>query len=413
MAGIYIHIPFCRSRCIYCGFYSTTALDLRQRYVDALCREMEIRGTRKEEGGTRNDEEIETIYLGGGTPSQLSAAQLHQIFEAIYIYNNVYGQNISPSSFLLPPSSTKEITIEVNPDDVTDEYAAALRQLPVNRVSMGIQTFDDQRLRFLHRRHTSRQAIEAVSILRAAGINNLSIDLMYGFPGETLSDWQSDIDSALALNVEHISAYCLMIEEGTPLHRMLKQHTGDCPLCEQRSELQGDCPQCVDEETERSMYYTLIDRLTAAGYEHYEISNFARPGFRSRHNSSYWNGTPYIGLGAAAHSYDIRSRSWNIADINAYIEGIERGERLFEEEILDDDTRYNDAITVGLRTCEGLNLNTLPKKYRDYCIKNARRYLNDGLLELSVVGNLTSPTLHLTRRGLFVSDMVMSDLMMI
>ena len=318
----------------------------------------------------------------------------------------------SSASFLIPPSSTKEITIEVNPDDVTVEFAAVLQQLPVNRVSMGIQTFNDQRLRFLHRRHTSRQAIEAVSILRAAGINNLSIDLMYGFPGETLSDWQSDIDSALSLNVEHISAYCLMIEEGTPLHRML-QHNGDCLLCEQRSELQGDCPQCVDEETERSMYYTLIDRLTAAGYEHYEISNFARSGFRSRHNSSYWNGTPYIGLGAAAHSYDIRSRSWNIADVNAYIEGIERGERLFEEELLDDDTRYNDAVTVGLRTCEGINLDTLPRKYRDYCIKNARRYLDDGLLELSVVGNLTSPTLHLTRRGLFVSDMVMSDLIMI
>ena len=399
MAGIYIHIPFCRSRCIYCGFYSTTALDLRQRYVDALCREMEIRGTRKEEGGKRNDEEIETIYLGGGTPSQLTPSQLRQLF--IYI-NKVY-----------PLTSEREITIEVNPDDVTVEFAALLQQLPVNRVSMGIQTFDDQRLRFLHRRHTSRQAIEAVSILRAAGINNLSIDLMYGFPGETLSDWQSDIDSALALNVEHISAYCLMIEEGTPLHRMLKQHNGDCPLCEQRSELQGDCPQCVDEETERQMYYTLIDRLTAAGYEHYEISNFARPGFRSRHNSSYWNGTPYIGLGAAAHSYDIRSRSWNIADINAYIKGIERGERLFEEELLDSDTRYNDAVTVGLRTCEGIDLNALPKKYRDYCMKNARRYLDDGLLELSVVGNLTSPTLHLTRRGLFVSDMVMSDLMMI
>ena len=402
MAGIYIHIPFCRSRCIYCGFYSTTALDLRQRYVDALCREMEIRGTGHLISGQSPDQgpvpPISTIYLGGGTPSQLTFDQLHQLF--IYI-NKVY-----------PLTSKKEITIEVNPDDVTDEYAAALRQLPVNRVSMGIQTFDDQRLRFLHRRHTARQAIEAVSILRAAGINNLSIDLMYGFPGETLSDWQSDIDSALSLNVEHISAYCLMIEEGTPLHRML-QHNGDCPLCEQRSELQGDCRQCVDEETERSMYYTLIDRLTAAGYEHYEISNFARSGFRSRHNSSYWNGTPYIGLGAAAHSYDIRSRSWNIADVNAYIEGIERGERLFEEELLDDDTRYNDAVTVGLRTCEGIDLNTIPKKYRDYCMKNARRYLDDGLLELSAVGNLTSPTLHLTRRGLFVSDMVMSDLMMI
>ena len=401
MAGIYIHIPFCRSRCIYCGFYSTTALDLRQRYVDALCREMEIRGTRNEEGGKRNDEEIETIYLGGGTPSQLTFDQLRQLF--IYI-NKVYPlhSDTSLTSHLSPLTSKREITIEVNPDDVTVEFAAVLQQLPVNRVSMGIQTFDDQRLRFLHRRHTSRQAIEAVSILRSAGINNLSIDLMYGFPGETLSDWQSDIDSALALNVEHISAYCLMIEEGTPLHQLYNL-----------APPYPRTPAPPTEETERQMYYTLIDRLTAAGYEHYEISNFARPGFRSRHNSSYWNGTPYIGLGAAAHSYDIRSRSWNIADINAYIEGIERGERLFEEELLDDDTRYNDAVTVGLRTYEGIDLNTLPKKYRDYCIKNARRYLDDGLLELSVVGDSNAPTLHLTRRGLFVSDMVMSDLMMI
>ena len=407
MAGIYIHIPFCKSRCIYCGFYSTTAFELRQRYVDAVCREMEIRGEKLEVRGERIDlsaEKIDTIYLGGGTPSQLTFDQLRQLF--IYI-NKVYAHPLDTSltSHLLP--LTTEVTIEVNPDDVTVEFAAMLQLLPVNRVSMGIQTFDDQRLRFLHRRHTARQAIEAVSILRTAGIRNLSIDLMYGFPGETLSDWQSDIDSALALNVEHLSAYCLMIEEGTPLHKMLKQHNGDCPLCEQRSELQGDYPQCVDEETERQMYYTLIDRLTAAGYEHYEISNFARPGFHSRHNSSYWNGTPYIGLGAAAHSYDIRSRSWNIADINAYIEGIERGERLFEEELLDDDTRYNDAVTVGLRTCEGINLDTLPRKYRDYCIKNARRYLDTGLLEL------TTQHFHLTRRGLFVSDMVMSDLMMV
>ena len=378
MAGIYIHIPFCRSRCIYCGFYSTTALDLRQRYVDDLCREMEIRGTLP----------ISTIYLGGGTPSQLTIEQLRQLF--IYI-NKVY-----------PLTSETEVTIEVNPDDVTEEYASQLSQLPINRVSMGVQTFNDQRLQFLYRRHTASQAINAVSILRAAGIRNLSIDLMYGFPGETLSDWEADIEAALALNVEHISAYCLMIEEGTPLHRMMKQHN-------------GDCPQCVDEETERSMYDTLIDRLTAAGYEHYEISNFAKKGFRSRHNSSYWNGTPYIGLGAAAHSYDIRSRSWNVADINAYIEGIEQGERRFEEELLDDDTRYNDAVTVGLRTCEGIDLDALSKKYKDYCIKNARRYLDDGLLELTTTNHdgLPCHRLRLTRRGLFVSDMVMSDLMMV
>lgn len=398
MVSLYIHIPFCRSRCIYCGFYSTTALDLRQRYVDALCREMEIRGEWREVRGERID--IETVYIGGGTPSQLTIPQLRQLF--IYI-NKVYAHPLdtSLSSHLLP--LTTEVTIEVNPDDVTVEFAAMLSQLPINRVSMGVQTFDDQRLQFLRRRHTARQAIEAVSILRSAGIRNLSIDLMYGFPGESLSDWESDIDTALSLNVEHISAYCLMIEEGTPLHKMFTV----------------DGSQCVDEETERQMYYTLIDRLTAAGYEHYEISNFAKKGFRSRHNSNYWNGTPYIGLGAAAHSYDIRSRSWNVADINAYMEGIEHGERLFEEELLDDDTRYNDTVTVGLRTCEGINLDTLSKAHRDYCMKNARRYLDDGLLELVTTTNssqtsLPSPItshLKLSRRGLFVSDMVMSDLM--
>ena len=388
MAGIYIHIPFCRSRCIYCGFYSTTFLELRQRYVDALCREMEIRSQRSEVRGER----IETIYLGGGTPSQLTFDQLRQLF--IYI-NKVYP--LTPDSSPLPP----EITIEVNPDDVTVEFAAVLQQLPVNRVSMGIQTFDDQRLRFLHRRHTSQQAIKAVDILRSAGIQNISIDLMYGFPRETLEQWEADIEAALALDVEHLSAYCLMIEEGTLLHKMF---TDDCLL------FTDDYP---DEEMERQMYEVLIDRLEAAGYEHYEISNFARPGFRSRHNSNYWNGTPYIGLGAAAHSYDIRSRSWNVADISQYIEGMERGERIFEEELLDDDTRYNDIVTVALRTKEGIDLNALSEKHRNYCMKNARRYLNDGLLELSTIRGAESPTLHLTRHGLFVSDMVMSDLMMV
>ena len=380
MAGIYIHIPFCKSRCIYCGFYSTTSLELRQRYVEAICREMEIRNERSEI--------IDTVYLGGGTPSQLTIEQLRQLF--IYI-NKVYPltPNISPL--------TPEITIEVNPDDVTIEFAVALKQLPINRVSMGIQTFNDQRLQFLHRRHTAQQAITAIDTLRQAGFQNISIDLMYGFPDETLSDWEADIDAALALKVEHLSAYCLMIEEGTPLRQWITNNG----------------QWIMDEELERTMYEMLIDKLTAAGYEHYEISNFARKGFRSRHNSSYWNGTPYIGLGAAAHSYDGRSRSWNVADINAYIKGIEQGKRIFEEELLDDDTRYNDTITVALRTKEGIDLSLLSKKYQDYCMKNARRYLNDGLLELSAVGDSQSPTLHLTRRGLFVSDMVMSDLMMV
>ena len=366
MAGLYIHIPFCRSRCIYCGFYSTTALDLRQRYVEALCKEMALRPS--------DGQEIETIYLGGGTPSQLTIPQLHQIFESIYIYNKV-----SPDA---------EVTIEMNPDDVTEAFADGLCWLPVNRVSMGAQTFDDERLKWLHRRHTSRQVAEALERLRDNGIQNISIDLMYGFPGETLDDWQADITAALSLNAEHLSAYCLMIEEGTPLSKM----------------------QCVspDEELERSMYEHLIDRLTSAGYEHYEISNFAKPGFHSRHNSSYWNDTPYIGLGAAAHSYDGHTRSWNIANLRQYIEGMESGKRLFDAESIEGDTRYNDRLTVALRTREGLDLSTLSDRHRDYAIKNARRFLNDGLLHITPANHLA-----LTRRGLFVSDMIISELMLV
>ena len=377
MAGIYIHIPFCKSRCIYCGFYSTTGLELRQRYVDALCQEMETHPFPLPEGMG-----IDTIYLGGGTPSQLTMDQLRQIF--IYI-NKVY----SLPSIQGGAGGGSEVTIECNPDDVTDEFAEGLTILPINRVSMGVQTFCDERLRFLHRRHTAAQAVEAVARLRKVGIRNISIDLMYGFPSETLDDWQHDIEAAIALNPEHLSAYCLMIEEGTPLYRMQTEP--------------------INEELERQMYYTLIDRLEAAGYEHYEISNFAHPGYRSRHNSSYWNGTPYIGLGAAAHSYNGKScRRWNVSDIHQYIEGIENGQPRFEQEQIDDDTQYNDTITTALRTKEGLNLALLSDKHRRYCLREAQRFIDGRLLQLS-----SDHHLCLTREGLFVSDMVMGELIMI
>ena len=383
MAGIYIHIPFCRSRCIYCGFYSTTALDLSQQYVKAVCRETAMRPF--------SSEELHTIYLGGGTPSQLTIPQLHQIFDAIYKYNKV--------------SADAEVTIEVNPDDVTEAFADGLCWLPVNRISMGAQTFDDERLRWLHRRHTSQQVTEAVNYLRDNGIQNISIDLMYGFPGESLDDWERDIEAALALNVEHISAYCLTIEEGTPLWRMLQEGSGEFAIRQQGEANLKFATQ--NEETERSMYEVLIDRLEAAGYEHYEISNFAKPSFRSRHNSSYWNNTPYIGLGAAAHSYDGHIRSWNIADIRQYIEGMNHGERLFDSEIIEGDTCYNDRLTVALRTREGLDLSELSPVHRAYCLKSASRFLDDNLLRLTPDNHLT-----LTRRGLFVSDMIISDLML-
>ena len=367
MAGLYIHIPFCKSRCIYCGFYSTVNIELRQRYVNALCQEWQIRKGELTEA-------IDTIYIGGGTPSQLTTAQLQQLLE--------------------PLPSAKEITVEMNPDDVTASYAAGLSQLPVNRVSMGVQTFNDARLRFLKRRHTADQIPLAIQHLRDAGIHNISIDLMYGFPGETLEDWQHDIDSALSLHVEHLSAYCLMVEEGTPLHEM--------------------AINAIDEETEYQMYELLIDKLTSAGFEHYEISNFARlknpstgDSWRSLHNNNYWRDVPYLGLGAAAHSYDFKSRQWNVSDIRQYIEAIEQRRIPSERELLDSDTHYNDRITVALRTCEGLDLTTFSESQRAYCLKEAQRFLSDGMLRL------TDNHLILTRKGLFISDHIMSSLMIV
>ena len=362
MAGLYVHIPFCKSRCIYCGFYSTTQLELRQRYVDAVVEE----ARRRPVEGT-----VGTIYLGGGTPSQLTTTQLRQLFDAIYNINKV--------------AADAEVTLECNPDDVTEAFASSIAQLPVNRISIGAQTFDDQRLQFLRRRHGAEQVAVAVERLRQAGIGNISIDLMYGFPNETLGDWLHDIDAAMALHPEHLSAYCLMIEEGTPLHRMAIEP--------------------ADEETERTMYYTLIDRLADSGYEHYELSNFARPGFRSRHNSSYWTDVPYTGLGAAAHSYDGHCRQWNPDALLPYLQGIEADRLAVEQDLLDDNSRYNDRVMLSLRTCEGIDLTRLSATDCAYLLSQSQKHLDEGLLMRS--GN----QLRLSREGLFVSDMVMSDLM--
>ena len=379
MAGLYIHIPFCSSRCVYCGFFSTTALDKRQRYVDAVCREMELRSQKHGEVIL-----IDTVYLGGGTPSQLTTNQLQQLFTFI---NKVYK---------FTSCSSHEITIECNPDDVTDTFAAMLSELPVNRVSMGAQTFNNQRLRFLRRRHQAEQVPLAVNRLRQAGINNISVDLMYGFPNETLEEWHADIDAALTLGVKHLSAYALSYEEGTPLGQML---------------IEGRIEE-LDEELQRQMYYDLKDRLEQAGYEHYEISNFARKAenkksYRSHHNSSYWNHTPYVGLGAGAHSFDGKCRKWNVEDIDQYIDAIESGRVPSEGEQLDDDTLYNETVMTALRTCEGLCLDLLSLSHLNYCMKQAVPYLACGWLMQP-----DTHTLRLSREGLFVSDMVMSDLML-
>lgn len=381
MAGLYIHIPFCESRCIYCGFYSTTSLKLRDDYVDALCREMQMRPSKAALG---NDEPIETIYLGGGTPSQLKGSQLNQIFSAIR-KNYTLTENIE----------NIEITMECNPDDVTGDFCETLKQLPVNRISMGAQTFSNERLRFLHRRHNAREVDEAITRLRNIGIRNISIDLMFGFPEESLFQWMNDIRHAIQLNVEHISAYSLMYEEGTPLYRLLEQ--------EKIRE--------IDEETSRRMYETLIDLLTGAGYEHYEISNFARPGFRSRHNSSYWHEVPYIGIGAAAHSYNRKQRSWNIENIQTYIQSISKGILPSESEQLDITTRYNDLITTALRTSDGIDLMKMEQEFgkelADRLLQEAQPHISRRLMKIK------DGRLSLTREGLYISDDVMSDFMIV
>ncbi|WP_314695239.1 radical SAM family heme chaperone HemW [Prevotella histicola] len=413
MLGLYIHIPFCASRCIYCGFYSTVPakkkderLSVEERYVNAICHEMELRAEKNSDNSGERIGGLSTIYLGGGTPSQLSFESLQKIFQTI---DNVYhiGLEWDTENNTCTTATPIEITMECNPDDITEEFAQNLRSLPINRISMGAQTFSDERLRFLHRRHTADEVETAVKRLRNVNIKNISVDLMFGFPNETLEEWNDDIERLLALDIEHISAYSLMYEKGTPLFRLLQE---------------GKVKE-IDEELYRQMYDTLIDRLAKAGYEQYEISNFAKldvqsPKFniqtskskiqslyRSQHNSSYWQNIPYIGIGAAAHSYGNGKRSWNVADIKAYITAIQKNRLPSEEEIIDADTHYNDIIMTALRTCEGIDLSILPAEYRTYLIRLAKPFQQQGLLKED------NGKLHLTRNGIYVSDSIMSDLM--
>ena len=373
MAGIYIHIPFCKRRCIYCDFFSTTQSEKKSAYVRALCRELEMRWDYVE------GEEIETIYLGGGTPSQLTEEELKAIFSSIYHIYKV--------------KEDAEITLEANPDDLTPEYVAMLHQLPINRISMGIQTFQEETLKLLHRRHTAVQAIEAFRRCREAGFRNISIDLMYGLPGETLETWMQDLRQAINLRPEHISAYHLIYEEDTALWRLREQH----------------CVEEADEELSVSLFTTLIDRLTEAGYQHYEISNFSLPDLHSRHNSSYWTGKKYLGCGPSAHSFNGVSRQWNVASLEGYIKGVEEGELDYEVEELDLYTRYNDYVLTSIRTCWGMSLSKLRSEFGEelyrYCMRMAKPHEDQGVLENR------EGVLKLTRKGIFVSDGIMSDLM--
>ena len=390
MAGLYFHIPFCASRCIYCGFYSTitphaekaNTMDL---YVDALCKEAITEKNYLFGEYSNTAERIETIYFGGGTPSQLQACHIEKIFHCIA--DNYADRMLNYSDM--------EISLECNPDDITPEFAENLRHLPINRISMGAQTFSDERLKFLRRRHKASDVRTAIERLRRAGIENISIDLMFGFPNETIEEWQLDIDKAIALNVEHISAYSLMYEEGTPLYQLL-----------QKGKVKD-----MDEELYRTMYDTLIDRLALANYEQYEISNFAKLAhtavspFRSRHNSAYWANKPYLGIGASAHSYNLSTRRWNVDDLQKYIDGITNNRPVYEVEPIDANTHYDDIVTTALRTQSGIDLSALSSPYKEHIAKASAPLVSQGLLAI------TNNHLHLTRNGIYVSDFVMSELM--
>lgn len=376
MAGIYVHVPFCKTRCAYCDFYSTTfGTDVRERYVARVCREL------VERRGYICGAQVTGVYLGGGTPTRLTTAQLRRICHAVFANFNV--------------AAGAEVTLEANPDDLSLEYVAALRTLPFNRVSMGVQSFSDGQLRAVGRRHTAAQAVEAYGRLRRAGFANVSLDLIYGFPGESMAMWQRDVEQAVALRPEHLSAYALTYEPGTPLTKKLNA---------------GELAE-AGEDTYINMYAFLVDRLVQAGYEHYEISNFAQPGRRAVLNSLYWKGECYLGVGPGAHSFDGRSRRANACDVEAYAAA--KGDVPNDTELLDDATMYDEMVMTRLRTCEGLELSEVAGRFGrerlDYLLANAQAPLAAGLLELYCEGERRM--LRFTKKGIFVSDGIMSDLM--
>ena len=375
-AALYIHIPFCRSRCAYCDFFSTTREAEMPAYVQALCHEVEAR--RSELPHAR----VRTIYIGGGTPSLLSPTLLQQILNTVYANYEV--------------DTDAEVTVEMNPDDSVD--VARLRH--INRVSLGIQTFDDDLLRLIRRRHDSASAIQAVRHLQAAGIRNISIDLIYGLPGQTLAMWERDLDTAFSLGVQHLSAYALSYEEGTLLTRWRDE---------------GRIREASD-ELSVEMFQRLCQRAREAGFEHYEISNFALPGYQSRHNSSYWTGIPYLGFGPGAHSYDgQRMRRANLPDLNEYLSfyssprGGREGTAPCSYEQLSDTDLHDEAVMCGLRTREGIYLQQFLARFGqsrlDALLTNAAPHLSAGRLILA------ADHLHLAEHALMTSDDIMSDLM--
>ena len=374
MAGIYIHIPFCKKLCFYCDFFHVITTENNSSFIDALLNEATLRKEYLE------NEPVSTIYLGGGTPSVFSVKDLGTILNHIHKEFRV--------------TDDCEMTIELNPDDVQPAYLEGLRNHNINRISLGIQSWRDSDLKMLNRRHDSAQAITALKDTLNAGFENVTIDLIYGIPGMSQKDWESNLDFSFSFGIKHLSAYHLTFEPGTVFGKMLMKGT----ISE------------IDENDSAAQFNILIQKAESAGFVQYEISNFGKPGYFSIHNSNYWKQVKYLGLGPSAHSFNGYSRQWNIRDLKGYIKCVNTGKSFFESEELDIKKRFNEYIMTSLRTMWGIDLEYVEKMFEkegyDYVVNLSGKFRNYGLMKLE------KNSLVLTNQGKLISDNIISEFMM-
>jgi oxygen-independent coproporphyrinogen III oxidase len=372
MAGIYVHVPYCKKACYYCNFHFSVSLSTVNDFTAALLKEISLQKNYLQQ------ESIHTLYFGGGTPSILAKASLQQIIQQVQ------------EQFVLAPAA--EITLEANPDDINAENLATWKAAGVNRLSIGIQSFFEDDLQWMNRAHNAQQAHDCIVLARQAGFENFSIDLIYGGPSLSDEKWQRNVQTALELDIPHLSCYALTVEPGTALQKMIGLHK----------------KEDVDAEKQARHFLLLMEWLQQAGYEHYEISNFAKPGFRSRHNAAYWGGKKYLGLGPSAHSFNGSSRQWNIANNVLYIQSLAKDTVPFELEMLSTVQQLNEYIMTSLRTIEGLQLRLVAERFGTMAgtrlLKNSQRYLADGRL----VKN--GETLQLSTQGKLFADGIAAEL---
>ena len=373
MAGIYVHIPFCKKLCFYCDFYHVISVNDNSAFIDALLKEASLRKDYLE------SETVSTIYFGGGTPSVFSVKDLGTILNHI--------------NKLFRVEQDCEISIELNPDDVLPAYLEGLKDLNINRISLGIQSWRDSDLKMLNRRHDSAQAIKALKDTLDAGFENVTIDLIYGIPGMSLQEWESNLDFSLSFDIKHLSAYHLTFEPGTVFGKMLER---------------GAISE-IDENDSVAQFNILIEKAESAGFIQYEISNFGKPGYFSLHNSNYWKQVSYLGLGPSAHSFNGYSRQWNIRDLKGYIKLISAGKSFYESEELNTKTRFNEYIMTSLRTMWGIDLEYVEKMFEkegyDYIVNLAGKFKNYGLMKQE------KKSLILTNQGKLISDNIISEFM--